>query len=63
MNGGFLMTEQKDFINDEEISRILEEAKNPDPAEIRDIFAKSKEKVRLEPEEPQKNYSSSKIPN
>lgn len=47
----FLMTKQKDFINDEEIIRLLKEAENPDPVEIRDIFAKSKEKVRLEPEE------------
>lgn len=45
------MTEQKDFINDEEITRLLKAAENPDPIEIRDIFAKSRDKVRLDPEE------------
>lgn len=42
---------EKDFINDAEIWDILENAKNPEPQEIREIFAKSLEKVRLEPEE------------
>lgn len=41
----------KDFINEEEIMRHLENGKNPDPAEIREILAKSKQKIRLEPEE------------
>ena len=45
------MSEKKDFINDEEIFRLLEEGKNPEKAEIREIFAKSKDMVRLEPAE------------
>ncbi|HHU69942.1 MAG TPA: [FeFe] hydrogenase H-cluster radical SAM maturase HydG [Thermoanaerobacterales bacterium] len=40
-----------DFINDEEILNLLESSKNPEKAEIREIFAKSKAKTRLEPEE------------
>ncbi|MDD2401739.1 MAG: [FeFe] hydrogenase H-cluster radical SAM maturase HydG [Clostridia bacterium] len=40
-----------DFINDEEIINHLERCKNPDPIEIREIFAKSRAKNRLEPEE------------
>ena len=42
---------KKDFIDDEKIWKELEEAKNTDPAEIKEIMAKSKEKIRLEPEE------------
>ncbi|MDD3840651.1 MAG: [FeFe] hydrogenase H-cluster radical SAM maturase HydG [Clostridia bacterium] len=45
------MSKKKDFINDEEIIKFLEEGKNPEKAEIKEIFAKSKELVRLEPEE------------
>jgi 2-iminoacetate synthase len=45
------MSEVKDFINDEEIERLLKEAEHPEPAEIREILAKSQEKVRLEPRE------------
>ncbi|MEC9488857.1 MAG: [FeFe] hydrogenase H-cluster radical SAM maturase HydG [Halanaerobium sp.] len=41
----------KDFIDDCEILNILEEARNPEPAEIRAIMDKSREKNRLEPEE------------
>lgn len=47
--GGKIMS--KDFIDDAKIERQLKEAKNPDPAEIRDIMEKSREKYRLEPEE------------
>lgn len=46
-----LKKEEKDFINDGEIWALLNKSKNPERAEIRDILAKSKEKVRLEPEE------------
>lgn len=41
----------RDFIDDDRIHRILNESENPDPAEIREILAKSKEMTRLEPEE------------
>jgi 2-iminoacetate synthase len=42
---------KKDFIDDERIIELLEEAKNPAPSEIREIMAKSRGKNRLEPEE------------
>lgn len=41
----------KDFIQDDKIIATLEEARNPDPREIRDILAKSRSKERLAPEE------------
>ena len=41
----------KDFIDDAKIQSLLEEARNPDPAEIRGILAKARSKERLEPEE------------
>lgn len=45
------MSEVKDFINDDEIERLLKEAEHPEPGEIREILAKSQAKVRLEPME------------
>ena len=45
------MPKKYDFIDDEKIIRLLEEAKRPEKAEIREIFAKSKSKARLNPEE------------
>ena len=41
----------RDFIDEERIERELEEARNPDPKEIRDILAKSREIETLEPRE------------
>lgn len=41
----------KDFINDVKIEKLLEEAKNTDPVEIREIMEKSRSKERLDPEE------------
>lgn len=40
-----------DFINDAEIWSILKKESDPDPVRIREIFSKSKEMQRLEPEE------------
>ncbi len=45
------MSKTQDFIDDEKIIRQLEEGKGAEKSEIREIFAKSKEKNRLEPEE------------
>ncbi len=45
MDGG------KDFINDEEIWRKIEENKNPDPQKVRDIMKKSLEIQTLSPNE------------
>lgn len=45
------MSKTQDFINDEEIMDLLEKGKGAEKSEIREIFAKSKEKNRLEPEE------------
>ncbi|AEE92072.1 Biotin and thiamin synthesis associated [Tepidanaerobacter acetatoxydans Re1] len=45
------MSKTQDFIDDEKIIRLLEEGKDTEKSEIREIFAKSKEKNRLEPEE------------
>ncbi len=45
------MSKTQDFIDDEKIIRQLEEGKGEEKSEIREIFAKSKEKNRLEPEE------------
>jgi 2-iminoacetate synthase len=42
---------EEDFINDNEIWDLLENAKNPDKLEVREILAKAKAKYRLEPEE------------
>src|SRR5690554_1186852 len=41
----------KDFIDDAKIQTLLEEARDPDPSEIREILAKARSKKRLEPEE------------
>ncbi len=41
----------RDFINEERITTLLEEAVNPEPERVRDILAKSLSKERLEPEE------------
>lgn len=40
-----------DFINDEEIERLLEENKNPSKSKVRDIIQKSLSIQRLEPDE------------
>ena len=40
-----------DFINDEEIERVLEENKNPSESKVRDIIQKSLSIQRLEPDE------------
>lgn len=45
------MSKTQDFINDEEIMDLLEKGKGAEKSEIREIFAKSKEKNRLEPAE------------
>lgn len=45
------MSKTQDFINDEEIMDLLEKGKGAEKSEIREIFAKSKERNRLEPEE------------
>ncbi|WP_213974515.1 [FeFe] hydrogenase H-cluster radical SAM maturase HydG [Tepidanaerobacter acetatoxydans] len=45
------MSKTQDFIDDEKIIRLLDEGKDTEKSEIREIFAKSKEKNRLEPEE------------
>ncbi|QSQ09236.1 2-iminoacetate synthase [Koleobacter methoxysyntrophicus] len=44
-------TIEKDFIDDGKIWDLLEDSKNPEPAEVKEIFAKSRAKARLEPEE------------
>jgi 2-iminoacetate synthase len=41
----------QDFIDEERITSLLQEATEPDPQKIRDILAKSRSKERLEPEE------------
>lgn len=43
--------EKKDFIDEEKIWKQLNNAVNPDAAEIREILKKSEKKIRLEPEE------------
>lgn len=47
----YLDPEFKDFIDDDKIWKQLDEAKNPEKSEIRAIFDKARNKVRLEPEE------------
>lgn len=41
----------QDFIDDQRITSLLQEALNPDPQKIKDILAKSRSKERLEPVE------------
>jgi 2-iminoacetate synthase len=43
--------EEKTFINEEKIFKLLEENKNPDKNKVRDILQKSLAKQRLEPDE------------
>lgn len=45
------MDNTEDFIHDDEIEKLLEDSRNPEKSEIRDIFAKSEAKVRLEPQD------------
>lgn len=45
------MSKTQDFIDDQKIIDLLEKGKNAEKSEIREIFAKSKERNRLEPEE------------
>ena len=47
----YLDSAGRDFIDDEKIERQLAEARNPDPARVRDILAKSRDMQTLEPSE------------
>ena len=42
---------ERDFIDDDEIWRILHKWEHPSPADVRRVLAKAARQIRLEPEE------------